>query len=71
MQHSLAAKRLLNRIRDGFALLGSEQIHDRSAEHVIRTRHPEQAECCGIDENRLEVSADQYRVGKRLHEIAK
>ena len=59
LQRSLAAKRSLNRICHGLTMLGSEQVHDRPAENLIRTRHAEQVDCCRIDENRVEVSADQ------------
>ena len=52
-------------------MLCGEQIQYRPAEKAIRARHAEQADGCGIDESRAEVSTNQNRVGKRLYEVAK
>jgi hypothetical protein len=71
MQHPFTTNRSLNRVRDGLTILGSKQIHSRPAEKLIWMGRAEQVDCCRIDENRLEVSADQYRLGKRVHEIAR
>jgi len=52
-------------------MLGMKQVQDRLAQNLIRMRSAEQADACGIDDNRAEVPDDQDPVGKRLHEIAK
>jgi hypothetical protein len=52
-------------------MFGMKQVRHGPAENLTRMRSPEQADGCGIDENRAEVPADHNPVGKRLHEIAK
>ena len=52
-------------------MIHMKQVEGRRAEQLVRMRRAEQTDCCVIDEERAEVPADQYPVGKRLHEIAK